>query len=1782
MKTLFRLRHGALVTLVAGLFLLPQAPLPAYDPSPGSEAMQRLWSPLFLAGGASTVTDQSGSGDVINPAVSALKQRIHLDASHTTLADGGSLEGGALHLGLTVPTPFAVFTGSLQYLSIEAEDLHLGQRGALNFSAAKELYPGLQAGLGISGQIAHQRNSTAFGGGLSLGMIHHLGDHGPLKDLRWGAALTQIGLSPEPDSDYSGAPAPFTPAADIHGTLYRDDDIRLEAHTGFQAPSFQNLIYRVGSRVTFRDHLALTLGWEIDLEEHNDSDRTSGSLLPSVGITARFQTGRNPSGSISSGSEAPPLWQQSEIAAHAAWASLYDDLWAASAGVNVAFGVVDRTPPKIVLDYPETQYISPNNDGLADELLLPVTITDERYVMSWAFLVRDDQGRVVRTIENAEARPENVGFQSFLDRLLYVRTGVDVPARIRWDGRTDAGGVAPDGEYTFTVEATDDNNNRAVSREKTIVVDTTPPEVTIIPPEHTDELIFAPGGIGGQDTITINQTSSREDLWNVRILDASDQVVLEKEFHDTELEPFVWDGRDSSGAIVPDGVYWYQATATDRAMNTGSGTLENIIVDTVPTPVGLTVNLGHFSPNANGRQDEIILAPDIPIREGIRTHTLEILDEAGRPRRTFAGGEDPPARWTFDGLDDRGRALEEGTYQARLTLLYRNGSEPRATSPSFVLDITPPRLSVVAEDTIFSPNGDGRKDTIAFIQDTEEALWWEGRIENAFGEVTRTFRWEGRPAERLLWDGRSGQGTPLPDGEYRYVLTGQDRAGNRASSRPITFTLDTRETPVFVSSSREAFAPGTRGPHRTIDLLPQIEDPRGAERFSLEILDEDGTLVARIDGAGAPDESYRWDGRGTTGEIVPDGTYRVRLVVEYRHGNRPTALSAPFGIDTVPPRATITLDDDERAFSPGGGEGVKSTMPILQTSSREHLWTRWIEDSRGEIVRTWETSGELQDFSWDGTDQDGQVVPDGTYRYGVSATDAAGNSLTLRTPPFRTDTRDVEIQLRLSHPAFSPNGRGGRETVTFLPRSNIEEGITEWTLKIIPDGAHTDREDPDQTEPVRTLTGTGSLEPFVWDGRNNQGNPVPDGEYRGSLAVRFATGAHPRVRSIRTVLVDRVPPEATARLSSDIISPDGDGRLDELTISQETSREERWTGILRDEEDRIIRQWEWSGQAPEELVFSGLDQERRRVPDGLYTYELVATDLAGNTGGTGRIPFEVYTAETPLDLYADRHAFSPNGNGLHDTVTFHYRRGDARGLERYIFTITDTATGSTVVERTGTALPEAFLWDGTTPEGPARESTYQAALTLHYRHGNRPQARSETVTLDITPPELALAIDHTVFAPGQGSQRDRVTITQESDPAEGWEGRILDARGDQVRRLSWADRAGSFTWDGTDEAGNQVPDGTYRYEIVGTDAAGNTTRGEIPLIEVDTVPARLFVTLDRRIFAPRGPREESRELAISTITSRVEGAGYRLVEILDEEDRVVRTLRSDQVLPRETLRWDGTRDDGSIQDGTYRIRYRLALRNGTFPQVISPTVVVDTTPPEIGVELEGLPFSPDNDGINDELTIRLAARDASGIESWRFEILDRNQRPFQEFRGTGAPRERLIWDGRSASGELVRSAEDYPYRFSATDRAGNESTVTGIIPVDILVVRDGDRLLIQIANITFEPNSPRLQINPATDTGAKNIEVLDRLVEIFDRYQTYRIQVEGHAVNITGTEREERETLTPLSRSRAASVRDALVSRGMDPDRITIVGRGGTEPVVPHSDLENRWQNRRVDFVLLR
>ncbi|MFA7566195.1 MAG: FlgD immunoglobulin-like domain containing protein, partial [Alkalispirochaeta sp.] len=1420
---------AAVAVLVFVLVFLPvQAFGQNYDPVPGGELLDRLRSSLFLGTTENTATTESVGGDVVNPAASALKQRIHIDTSYIGIVGGGALNGHAANLGLSVPTRVGVFSGSGNFVTADYDALNLGTRGSVNVSFAKDLYPSLLVGTGLrthfgtSSGSGGESSTFGFGAGLDVGMVHIIGPVGFMPDLRWGVALSQLGVGYKPESGTTGSPAPFTPAADIQAVLVDTDAVHLVVHTGFSAPSFQNLRYRAGSQLSFFDRFALNLGWDIDLREETETGREAGSLLPSVGLTVRVATGSSGGGGGSGGADGDRRWNRSDIDIHTAWAPLYDDVWAAGAGAQIALGVVDRNPPEIAVEYPQRAHISPNNDGKSDDLLLPVAITDERYVLRWAVDIheqKDAEGALVRRIENKEERPENEGFRNVIDRLLYVRKGVSIPEVIRWDGRTDSGGVAPDGTYVFFVTAVDDNDNVGSAGPFEVVLDNTAPDLTFIEAAGEDGLIFSPNDDGIKDVLIVETESSPEDTWTVEVLDGTDAVVYSTTVEGGAVGTISWDGLDAGGVLVPDGVYSMRVSSTDRAENTTVERLNNIIVDTEPTPIGLAIDISHFSPNGDGRRDTVTFTPDVSVTEGIREYEIVVRDRDGRARRTQRG-DTLPLHWVFDGRDDGGKLLPEGTYRGELNLRYRHGNQPTAVSPEIVLDVTAPRLSVRADTPVFSPNGDGLVDTVRFMQSTDSAPTWTAVIEPvvpagaAESRPIRRYQWSGLPAEQVEWDGRDDQGNRVPDGRYQYVLTGEDRAANRASSQPTVVELDTRDTRVYIFPSTseasaavpsgrdapsapdrrqrtgEAFSPNGDGVQDTMYLVTDITDPRGAQRFQIEILNADDKVVARVDGSDAPRRSYPWDGRDSSGSIAPDGTYRARLTVEYRHGNRPVATSPPFVLDTVPPRAAVAVAEAERVFSPDG-DGDKDTIRISQSSSREPLWTgRVLRRSDNRPVRTWQFSGTLQELTWDGTNDDGEIVSDGEYYYEVAGQDDGGNRTVARTEAFRTDTRDIEIRLRASRYAFSPNNDGVHDDVTFLPEVNIDLTVTEWTLAVFP-------ADGDPARPVFSRSGTGALEPVVWGGVSDGGRRAPDGEYRAVVTAQPVQRVEPvSVYSARTVQLDTQPPAVTVNLSTPIISPNGDGNLDELVITQETSDEERWVGTVTDDGGREVSRWEWVGPAPEELRFAGLDSGNNRLSDGFYTYRITGTDGAGNTGTSGDLRFEIYTAETPLQFYAQQRAFSPNGDGIKDSLPLTAVIALPEDVKTWTFLVVSEGLGP-VYRKTGTAadIPRSFTWNGRTDRGSrAAEGPYRAELTVTYRHGNVAVAGTDSFVLDVTPPRISVTTDFTVFSPGGAGRRDSLRFDQTSDAAEGWSGRITNAAGTVVRSYSWNRTAEPFEW----------------------------------------------------------------------------------------------------------------------------------------------------------------------------------------------------------------------------------------------------------------------------------------------------------------------------------------------------------------------------------------------------
>ena len=84
---------------------------------------------------------------------------------------------------------------------------------------------------------------------------------------------------------------------------------------------------------------------------------------------------------------------------------------------------------------------------------------------------------------------------------------------------------------------------------------------------------------------------------------------------------------------------------------------------------------------------------------------------------------------------------------------------------------------------------------------------------------------------------------------------------------------------------------------------------------------------------------------------------------------------------------------------------------------------------------------------------------------------------------------------------------------------------------------------------------------------------------------------------------------------------------------------------------------------------------------------------------------------------------------------------------------------------------------------------------------------------------------------------------------------------------------------------------------------------------------------------------------------------------------------------------------------------------------------------------------------------------------------------------------------------------------------------------------------------------------------------LDRFLQFYSKLTNKEIIIEGHTDNI-GSDKYNKE----LSENRARSVRDYLISKGIDSRFISIIAYGSSRPIAPNDTEANRQKNRRVEI----
>ncbi len=247
------------VKLLSGLLFMVMTLSAGADSS--GELAYSLYSPLFLGGGASAVRMDSPAAAAINPAAAGNFQRTILDLSYINLANWDvSGMGHAANAGISWPTRYGVFTGTLHFLTTEdlkAEDMNFGTSGAMDLVFSKEIYKNLFTGISISSAYGTDND---WGVGLNLGFIHKAGQAGILQNFRWGASLNRLGKtygSKLSGTYFNSVPNNITLQAGMAFDVIHKEDFVWSMSADAGVPTFSDLKLEIGQELRIMKNLRI-------------------------------------------------------------------------------------------------------------------------------------------------------------------------------------------------------------------------------------------------------------------------------------------------------------------------------------------------------------------------------------------------------------------------------------------------------------------------------------------------------------------------------------------------------------------------------------------------------------------------------------------------------------------------------------------------------------------------------------------------------------------------------------------------------------------------------------------------------------------------------------------------------------------------------------------------------------------------------------------------------------------------------------------------------------------------------------------------------------------------------------------------------------------------------------------------------------------------------------------------------------------------------------------------------------------------------------------------------------------------------------------------------------------------------------------------------------------------------------------------------------------------------------------------------------------------------------
>ena len=535
------------------------------------------------------------------------------------------------------------------------------------------------------------------------------------------------------------------------------------------------------------------------------------------------------------------------------------------------------------------------------------------------------------------------------------------------------------GWYDLQVQFCDRAGNQG-STARRVLVTREPPTLLIGTVLHP---VFSPNGDGRAEETQVTLRLVQPGNLSVRVHAESPQGSLVRtlwtDVPQTATDVVVsWDGRADDGKTVPNGTYALVFSIAD-ACGGASERWTRVDVDTVQPEVEITEPAGGQRVSAS--VDVLGRATDLHFA----VWELDLNCGASAEWTRLASRTHPVTPGSFLARWDTSRAPPG---ECRLRLAAEDQAENR--SPEVFATATVERGELLealsATPEIFSPNGDGRRETATLGYSLLRAGRVRLEVRDSGGHVLRTFETgELREAGAWshVWDGLDDAGKPAAEGLHTLWVRAEDPDVATVYEEK-TIRVDLDRTPPKVVIAR----PAPDG----------FASPASAVRGSVT----DRTLAqfaVSVASAGSPLVELVRSSQEVTSErdLAPlsslaEGPHALRVVASDRAENE-TQLDRPFQVDATPPRAAIQ--------SPANGAFLRrgeTPIPVTGLATDDHLelWAlrfgAGAEPAAFMPIAQGETGGDgIALGPWDV-----RFVPDGVYTLSLVATDRAGLSTEAR------------------------------------------------------------------------------------------------------------------------------------------------------------------------------------------------------------------------------------------------------------------------------------------------------------------------------------------------------------------------------------------------------------------------------------------------------------------------------------------------------------------------------------------------------------------------------------------------------------------------------------------------------------------------------------------------------------------------------------------------------------------------------------------------------------------